>query len=116
MPTELIFGCVIVALLVIIAGVKYRERFSSKSLFYFYRPTCGHCTKFSPVWDEFTRNVKQNIQLHKVNCDDPSQSFICKEAAKYGMRGVPSIMLVDGEKRTFFNMERTVANLLKFIS
>lgn len=116
MEYEIAFGLVIIGLLVLIFCCKLKESFTSKSLFYFSRPTCGHCLKFNPIWDEFTKVVKQNIQLHKINCDDPTQSFICQEAAKYGMKGVPSVMLVDGEKRVFFNDARTVSNLLKFVA
>ena len=46
------------------------ERFTnaSKTLEYFYMPSCPHCKDFNPVWEELEDEVtRENIELRMQN-------------------------------------------------
>ena len=45
----------------------YLENFGNpKELVYFYMNGCGHCKRFTPVWDEFSKNYNGELKLKKL--------------------------------------------------
>ncbi len=83
----------------------------SKELVYFYMNGCGHCKKFSPVWDQFAGNYKGNLNIRKVERADASD-----ELDKYQIKGFPTVLLLDGNggKKEFYG-ERTIQGLESFV-
>jgi thioredoxin 1 len=49
---------------------------------------CGPCKMIAPILDEVSKDYDGRLQVAKVNVDD-NQSI----AAKYGIRGIPTLML-----------------------
>jgi thioredoxin 1 len=49
---------------------------------------CGPCKMIAPILDEISRDYAGKLQVVKVNVDD-NQSV----PAKYGIRGIPTLML-----------------------
>lgn len=49
---------------------------------------CGPCKMIAPILDEVSRDYGGKLQIAKVNVDE-NQSV----AAKYGIRGIPTLML-----------------------
>jgi thioredoxin 1 len=49
---------------------------------------CGPCKMIAPILDEVSRDYDGRLQVVKVNVDD-NQAV----AAKYGIRGIPTLML-----------------------
>jgi thioredoxin-like negative regulator of GroEL len=86
---------------------------SNKTIIWFYRPGCGHCTNMSPEWDKFTILAKNlDIQLQKVNTvENP------KMAAEFKVNGVPYIVkVVNGVQTAVYQGNRTAPDLLLFAS
>lgn len=115
---------VILLLLVSVKGYDNRSRATSKQqqVLYFYRPGCPHCDNFSPTWDSFVEKAKADSSLNskfefrKINCMDPQLGSLCIKEREFGMRGVPHVVLIDGNgKRKVFNDSRTVDKLLSFV-
>lgn len=83
----------------------------SKELVYFYMNGCGHCKKFSPVWDEFSGMYNGNLKVRKVERADAGD-----ELEKYQIKGFPTVLLLDGNGgKKEFDGERTIQGLESFV-
>ncbi|AMB84176.1 thioredoxin [Pseudomonas agarici] len=49
---------------------------------------CGPCKMIAPVLDEIARDYKGKLIVAKLNIDDNQET-----PAKYGVRGIPTLML-----------------------
>ncbi|MBK8763846.1 MAG: thioredoxin TrxA [Burkholderiaceae bacterium] len=49
---------------------------------------CGPCKMIAPILDEVSRDYDGRVQVAKLNVDDNQEV-----AAKYGIRGIPTLML-----------------------
>lgn len=88
-----------------------KEMFASKpTLTYYFLPTCGWCTKFNPDWDKFVKMAPETIETNKV---DGSSS---PDIDKYKIKSFPHIQLVKDDKVMIFEGDRTVENLMKFVT
>lgn len=88
-----------------------------RMVLYFGRPTCPHCRRFDPTWEEFQYVTSGAINTLKVNCDDPQAREMCKWARdELGLNGVPFVVMIDAERRrkAVFRGERTLEGLLEF--
>ncbi|EFV94916.1 thioredoxin TrxA [Lautropia mirabilis ATCC 51599] len=54
----------------------------------FWAEWCGPCKLIAPILDEVSHDYSDRMAVAKVNVDD-SQAI----AAKYGIRGIPTLML-----------------------
>jgi thioredoxin 1 len=54
---------------------------------YFSAPWCGPCSSFGPIMEQ----VSHEIGVEKINVDEQGDL-----AMKYGVRNVPTVILVDG--------------------
>jgi thioredoxin 1 len=54
---------------------------------YFSAPWCGPCRAFGPIMEQ----VSHEIGVEKINVDEQGDLAI-----KYGVRNVPTVILVDG--------------------
>ena len=81
------------------------------SIKYFHMNGCGHCKKFSPVWDSWT--PPDGIEKKKIENNDMSE----KEKA-LGVSGFPTVLLVDKDdnKVATFSDERTAEKLTEFVN
>ncbi len=52
---------------------------------------CGPCKMIAPILDEVSRDYTGKVQVAKLNVDDNQEV-----AAKYGIRGIPTLMLFKG--------------------
>ena len=52
---------------------------------------CGPCKMIAPILDEASRDYDGRVRIAKLNVDD-NQAV----AAKYGIRGIPTLMLFKG--------------------
>lgn len=111
-----IFGAILIIVTVWLAVSFLRkiEKFESvPTITYYYLPTCGWCTKFTPIWDTFAEEVKLkglNVRVKKVNGSEASE-----EVNKYNINGFPHVQLVKGEQVLPFSGERTVEALMAFV-
>tara|TARA_A100001035_G_C27551004_1_gene394094 strand:+ start:406 stop:636 length:231 start_codon:yes stop_codon:yes gene_type:complete len=71
---------------------------------------CGHCEKFSPVWDEFTSAYKGSIQFQKFNMKDAEEDL-----KKYEVNGFPTVVVIDENgKFEQYEGERTIDGLQSY--
>ncbi len=49
---------------------------------------CGPCKMIAPILEEVSRDYDGKVQVAKLNVDDNQEV-----AAKYGIRGIPTLML-----------------------
>jgi thioredoxin 1 len=52
---------------------------------------CGPCRMIAPVLDEVSRDYKGKLTVAKLNVDENQET-----PAKYGIRGIPTLMLFKG--------------------
>ncbi len=57
----------------------------------FWAEWCGPCKMIAPILDEVARDYQGRLEVAKVNVDDNQGT-----AAKYGIRGIPTLMLFRG--------------------
>ena len=91
----------------------YLENFGNpKELVYFHMNGCGHCKRFTPIWDDFSGKYKGDIKLKKLERNEAEDML-----SKYEIQGFPTILLLDeqGNKKVFEG-ERSVSGLESFIN
>ena len=54
----------------------------------FWAPWCGPCRMLAPVLEEAAKQFADRVKFVKVNVDEHQET-----PAKYGVRGIPSLML-----------------------
>ena len=54
----------------------------------FWAPWCGPCRMLAPIVDEVAQQFSDQIKFVKINVDEHQET-----PAKYGVRGIPSLML-----------------------
>ena len=59
---------------------------------YFSAPWCGPCRMFGPIMEQLSKE----ITVEKINVDENQDLAI-----KYGVRNVPTVILVDGTGKEF---------------
>lgn len=52
---------------------------------------CGPCRMIAPILDEVSKSYEGRLQVAKLNVDENNQI-----PAKYGIRGIPTLMLFKG--------------------
>ena len=91
----------------------YLENFGNpKELVYFHMNGCGHCKRFTPIWDEFSGKYNGEIKLKKLERNEAGDML-----DKYEIQGFPTILLLDeqGNKKVFEG-ERSISGLESFIN
>ncbi|MGE4219406.1 MAG: thioredoxin TrxA [Alphaproteobacteria bacterium] len=59
----------------------------------FWAEWCGPCKMIAPALEEIAASMKDKVTIAKLNIDDNPQT-----PAKYGVRGIPTLMLFkDGQ-------------------
>jgi len=57
----------------------------------FWAPWCGPCKQIAPLLDEIATDMKDQVTIAKINIDDNPEI-----PSKYGVRGIPTLMLFRG--------------------
>ena len=52
---------------------------------------CGPCKQIAPILDEMSKSYEGRVQIVKMNVDENSAI-----PAKFGIRGIPTLMLFNG--------------------
>jgi putative thioredoxin len=61
----------------------------NKTILYFSAPWCGPCKTLGPIMDK----LSGLFNIRKINCDVDTEI-----AAKYSVRSVPTLILLEGNK------------------
>jgi len=75
---------------------------STKTLEYFYMPSCPHCKDFNPVWDEVTSKISEEdvaVRTQKLNLLEDGE----EHGKKYNVNAAPTILLItdDGDVKEY---------------
>jgi thioredoxin len=57
----------------------------------FWAPWCGPCKMIGPIIEELSGEFGDKVKIGKVNVDDNQEL-----AGKFGIRGIPTVMLFKG--------------------
>lgn len=99
-----------------VAAVKSFEAFSNSSnkLYYFYSDGCPHCINFKPEWKKAADLLKKRygIQIIEVSGNNNGDIDLM---GKYGVTGVPSIVLQTRNGAYTFNGNRDSNTVVKFV-
>lgn len=57
----------------------------------FWAEWCGPCKMIAPVLDEIAKEFGNKLKIAKVNVDENTET-----PAKYGIRGIPTLLLFKG--------------------
>lgn len=55
----------------------------------FWAPWCGPCKFLSPIIDELSGEMKDQVKFYKVNTDDEQEL-----ASAFGIRSIPSLLFI----------------------
>ncbi|KAI8393325.1 thioredoxin-like protein [Radiomyces spectabilis] len=76
----------------------------------FYAPWCGFCKRLAPTWKLMADELKGQVDVGEVNCDDHRD--ICTEN---GVAGYPTLKLFkDGVVHDYTTADRSVLSLVTF--
>ena len=86
---------------------------NSKKLVYFYMTGCGHCKKFTPIWDQFCSSNSSSIKTYKFE-----QAQVRDQITSYSISGFPTILLLDenNAKIDEYSGERSVEALTSYVN
>lgn len=57
----------------------------------YWAPWCGPCKMIAPLLDDVAAEYAGKVKIVKINIDDNEQT-----PAKYGVRGIPTLMIFKG--------------------
>ena len=76
-----------------ITSENYKEEVlesDKKVLIDFYADWCGPCRMMSPIIEEISEELENNIKVGKVNVDENQEL-----AMKYGVMSIPTLVIID---------------------
>ena len=84
-------------------------------IYNFSSTSCGYCKQFQPIWDEFTKNIKnyKNINSYDIKCDKIENNDICN---KYNINGYPTVLFKTNNNIIMYEGDRTVEALHNVLS
>lgn len=118
MNSTLIVLTFVLLLLVIIYHSSYVTEYfqigrkADKTLLLYFQPWCGYCKNFMPVWDQLKQyRSTYNLDMQAINCEE--HPMLCE---RDNITGYPTLRLVSGNKIIEYQGDRSLNDLLKFIS
>jgi len=75
----------------------------------FYHPQCSHCIHLAPVWELLVDELVGKVNVAGVNCVEETG---LKE--RFKIRGFPTLLLIDGDKRYDYSGDRSLPSLKEF--
>ena len=77
----------------------------------FFAPWCGHCKRLAPTWSEFHSLHNDKINVARIDCTDQEARPLCEQ---FGIRGYPSLLLLDGDQVYKYKKQRNLASLEEY--
>ncbi len=78
----------------------------------FWAPWCGPCKMMNPVIEELERELKDKVEVVKINVDEQQE-----QASKYGVMSIPTYIVLKDEKEVGRRIGVTPkAELLKMVN
>lgn len=74
----------------------------------FWAPWCGPCRQLGPIVDQLATEMEGKLAVYKINIDENPEV-----PSKYGIRGIPTLMLFKDGKLTDTKVGLLPRNALK---
>jgi protein disulfide-isomerase-like protein len=87
---------------------------NNPTLILFHADWCGHCNRFMPTFDQFSKAVnKKKLNIIKLNADTNSSAV-----KSFNVEGFPTLLLMEAKSKKFknYNGDRTLTDLVKFVN
>jgi len=75
----------------------------------FYAPWCGHCKQLKPAWKEAARKLKGIVKVAAIDASDEKNRNV---AARYGIKGFPTIKVFKNGVPTDYNGARDAKSII----
>lgn len=86
---------------------------SKPTLFLCYATWCGHCQRFSPVWEKIKKTLTLNKDVHVVEVNYDAIELMPKQLQN--VRGFPTLQIVvNGKVKKEYSGERDHDAIVKF--
>ena len=96
-----------------VALQKPKEKFSSKVLVeYVFAPWCGHCTKFTPIWESVASQLSKEADFKKIDgtiAENKTLEIMSR------VRGFPHVQKTVDGRVTEFSGTRDESSLKAFV-
>jgi len=89
---------------------------SMAELAWFYADWCGHCSQFLPTWEELKKNPTLQGQVHFIKYDCSKSGSYPEEQTRFGVKGYPSIVLIQQDGFQKFTEGRSLPLITAFIT
>ena len=94
-----------------------------ESLMRLHHPDCGHCQAMEPDWEDLKKELKTNYNNNNNNNNNNNVGIFdihadalsnINEPVLQGIKGLPTILVVKGNKSEHYNGDRSKDDMLKF--
>lgn len=87
------------------------------NLYYFYQPSCIHCKKFDPIWNELVNRLKSTpADVIRVHAIDTTKSENENLVFYYNITKTPVIILTTPNQNIEYSGDMNVNDLYNFVT
>jgi len=83
---------------------------NTHTLVEFYAPWCGHCKKLAPEFEKAAVQLKDKVKFGKVDATEEKDL-----AAKYNVKGFPTLWWFEDSKETEYDGGRTAETIVEWV-
>ncbi|EGF79017.1 hypothetical protein BATDEDRAFT_26166 [Batrachochytrium dendrobatidis JAM81] len=77
----------------------------------FHAPWCGHCKTLAPIWDQVAEELKGQVDIGKVNCDEEKDLM-----KRFNIKGFPTLVLINEPNAPIvYKGSRRLEDIKKFV-
>jgi len=84
-----------------------------QTIYLFYSPNCGFCTKFMPTWKNLVGYYgNSNLQLVAINCLEEDNAEI---VSLYNINRYPTIIIQTNNSNVEYSGDRSIEDIINFV-
>lgn len=99
-----------------IPQIKKNEQKNNIKIYNFYADWCGYSIQFKPIWADFEKKIKSNINKYNISDIRAIEESNCNDMCnKYNIKGFPTVIFEINNNPIIYQGERTVESLEAFL-